>query len=236
MRVGTAAVAMVLVAEAAVWLLRPRDRPIAAGRRSESRLLHAGPDRPRPHLQRRPAVALRRRPGCAGRGAGHARAGPAGHGPSPARAPRRAPVLGAAGRAPRCRSPSASPPCRPRIAAHERAVDYGISTQCFGSWLADTGKSTAIGAVLAAAGGALLIGLVRRFGRRWWLPGSVAVGAIAAVFVWLAPVVVAPLFNKFTPLPATSRARAQVLEPRAARRGGCRGGVSRRTRAAGCDR
>ncbi len=97
------------------------------------------------------------------------------------------------------------------IAAHERAVDYGISTQSFGSWLADTGKSTAIGAVLAAAGGALLIGLVRRFGRRWWLPGSVAVGAIAAVFVWLAPVVVAPLFNKFTPLPATSRARAQVL-------------------------
>ena len=36
MRVGTAAVAMVLVAEAAVWLLRPRERPIEPAPVSES--------------------------------------------------------------------------------------------------------------------------------------------------------------------------------------------------------
>src|SRR5204863_3960371 len=104
------------------------------------------------------------------------------------------------------------------IAAHQRAVDYGISTQSFGSWLQDTGKSAAIGAVLAAAGGALLIALIRRFGRRWWLPGTVAVGGIAVVFVWLTPVLLAPLFNKFTPLPLGSKARTQVL--RLARRAG----------------
>jgi Zn-dependent protease with chaperone function len=97
------------------------------------------------------------------------------------------------------------------IAAHERAVDYGISTQSLGFWLADAGKSAAIGAVLAAGGGALLIALVRRFGGRWWLPGSVAVIAIAAAFAWLAPVVLAPLFNKFSPLPADNRARSDVL-------------------------
>jgi STE24 endopeptidase len=97
------------------------------------------------------------------------------------------------------------------IAAHERAVDYGISTQTFGSWLGDVGKSAAIGAVLAAAGAALLIALVRRFDRRWWLPGTVAVAAIATVFVWLAPVVLAPVFNRFTALPANSPARAEVL-------------------------
>jgi STE24 endopeptidase len=97
------------------------------------------------------------------------------------------------------------------IAAHERAVDYGISTQSLGFWLADAGKSAAIGAALAAAGAALLIALVRRFGGRWWLPGSLAVVAIAAVFVWLAPVVLAPLFNRFSPLPAGSRARSEVL-------------------------
>jgi STE24 endopeptidase len=34
---------------------------------------------------------------------------------------------------------------------------------------------------------------------------------IAAVFVWLTPIVLAPLFNKFTPLPDRSRARAEVL-------------------------
>ena len=97
------------------------------------------------------------------------------------------------------------------IAAHERAVDYGISTQTFGSWLGDVGKSAVIGAVLAAAGAALLIALVRRFDGRWWLPGTVAVAAIATVFVWLAPVVLAPVFNKFTALPANSPARAEVL-------------------------
>src|SRR5205814_2121377 len=95
------------------------------------------------------------------------------------------------------------------IAGHQRAVDFGISTQSFGSWMADVGKSAAIGAVLASLGGALLIALLRRFGTRWWLPGAVA--AIAVVFVWLAPVVLAPLFNKYTPLPANSKARAQVL-------------------------
>ena len=97
------------------------------------------------------------------------------------------------------------------IAAHERAVDYGVSTQSLGFWLADAGKSAAIGAALAAAGGALLIALVRRFPARWWLPGSLAVVAIAAVFAWLAPVVLAPLFNRFSPLPAGSEARSEVV-------------------------
>ena len=35
--------------------------------------------------------------------------------------------------------------------------------------------------------------------------------AIAAVFAWLAPVVLAPLFNRFSPLPAGSEARSEVL-------------------------
>jgi STE24 endopeptidase len=38
------------------------------------------------------------------------------------------------------------------------------------------------------------------------------VAAIAVVFIWLAPVVLAPLFNRFTALPPDSPARAQVLE------------------------
>jgi len=98
------------------------------------------------------------------------------------------------------------------IAAHERAVDYGLSTQGLASWLGDAAKSAGIGAALAAGGGALLIVGVRRFGRRWWLPGSVAVVAFGAISTWLAPVVIAPLFNRFQPLPDNSPARAQVLE------------------------
>ena len=36
------------------------------------------------------------------------------------------------------------------IASHQRAVDYGLSTQDLGSWLEDVAKSALIGAVLAA--------------------------------------------------------------------------------------
>jgi STE24 endopeptidase len=53
--------------------------------------------------------------------------------------------------------------------------------------------------------------LVRRFRRRWWLPGSAAVVAVGVVTVWLFPVVIDPLFNKFEPLPR-GPLRAQVLE------------------------
>src|SRR5205085_2696150 len=65
------------------------------------------------------------------------------------------------------------------IWSHERAVDVGLSTQSLDSWFEDVGKSTAISAVLTAAGAALLFALVRRFPRRWWIPGTVMVVVVA---------------------------------------------------------
>ena len=211
MRVGTAAVAMVLVAEAAVWLLRPGERPIQPAPVSESDYFTpAQIDRGRTYSdgQLWLFVAALGAQGAVLVTLALARPSAVRHGLERLEA---RPVLGgaAAGAGLSVALGVAALPAS--IAAHQRAVDYGISTQSFGSWLQDTGKSAAIGAALAAAGGALLIALIRRFGRRWWLPGTVAVGAIAVVFVWLTPVLLAPLFNKFTPLPAGSKARAQVL-------------------------
>jgi STE24 endopeptidase len=97
------------------------------------------------------------------------------------------------------------------IAAHERSVDVGLSTQSIGGWLGDWGKATAIGAILAGAIGTLALWLMRRCGGRWWIPGSVGVVIGAAVLTWLAPVVIAPLFNKFDELPP-GQARSDVLE------------------------
>jgi STE24 endopeptidase len=211
LRVGAVAVAMVLVAEGAVWLLRPRDRPISPAPVSESDYFTpAQIDRGRAYSDGqlwlylgvlgaqgvvlvtlalgRPEAVRRRLERLGAR-----------------------PVLGAAAVGAGLSIALGVAALPAGIAAHQRAVDYGISTQSLGSWLGDTGKSAAIGAVLAAAGAAILIALVRRFGGRWWLPGTVAVAAIAVVFVWLAPLVLAPLFNKFTPLPANSQARGDVL-------------------------
>jgi STE24 endopeptidase len=65
--------------------------------------------------------------------------------------------------------------------------------------------------VLTGVGTALLLALIRRFPRRWWIPGSGAVLVIAALLTWIGPVLLAPVFNKFDPLPQGSEARTEVL-------------------------
>jgi STE24 endopeptidase len=52
---------------------------------------------------------------------------------------------------------------------------------------------------------------MRRFPRRWWIPATGAVLVIEVVFAYLAPVVLAPAFNKFTPL-ENGPLRSEVLE------------------------
>jgi STE24 endopeptidase len=211
LRIGVTAVAMVLVAEGAVWLLRPRDRPIQPVSVPEGRYftpaeIERGRSFSEGQLWLFVAALGAQGVVLVSLALGHPRAVRRRLERLGAR-----PVLGAAlaGAGLSVTLGIAALPAG--IAAHEHAVDYGISTQTFGSWLGDVGKSAGIGAVLAGAGAALLIALVRRFGGRWWLPGTLAVAVIAAVFVWLAPVVLAPVFNKFTALPENSPARAEVL-------------------------
>ena len=84
---------------------------------------------------------------------------------------------------------------------HELAVDVGISVQSLGGWLFDRARSAGIAALYAAVGALLLIGLQRRLRRSWWLAASGVVVAFAVVSQFLAPVVLAPIFNDFEPLP-----------------------------------
>src|SRR5687767_3256097 len=52
--------------------------------------------------------------------------------------------------------------------ARERAKDVGLVTQDWVGYAGDVAKSQAISAVLAALGGAVLVFGMRRFGSRWW--------------------------------------------------------------------
>lgn len=98
------------------------------------------------------------------------------------------------------------------LAAHERAVDYGISTQSLGAWLGDAARSLGITGVLAACGTVLLAGLVRRYPRRWWLLAGAGAAALGAALTLAGPVLIAPQFNDFERLPPDSPVRADVLE------------------------
>jgi STE24 endopeptidase len=95
--------------------------------------------------------------------------------------------------------------------ARERAKDVGLVTQGWVDWAGDVAKSTAIGAGFAAAGGAVLVLGMRRFGSRWWIPGAVVVVAFGAITTYAGPVVLDPVFNDFKRLPP-GELRADVLE------------------------
>ncbi|HWF36225.1 MAG TPA: M48 family metalloprotease [Solirubrobacteraceae bacterium] len=101
------------------------------------------------------------------------------------------------------------------VLSRRRALAVGLVTQPWRGWGADLLKQTAIGAPLAGAGGALVVATTRRYPRAWWAPA--AAGSLGAVtlFAALGPVVLDPIFNRFTPLPE-GETRADVLDLAAA--------------------
>ncbi len=99
-----------------------------------------------------------------------------------------------------------------RIYAQHIWRQYGLSVQSWQSWFADLGKGRIINIVILSFLLWLLQFNIRLSPRRWWfyfwleiLPLIVAV-----VFVW--PLLVDPLFNKFEPLEATHPALVEAIE------------------------
>jgi STE24 endopeptidase len=126
------------------------------------------------------------------------------------RAGRRHPVLAGAAAAAALSVAVGLAPLPVSAIAQERARDVGLVTQSWLGWAGDVAKSQAIGALFAAGGGALLIVGMRRFGRRWWIPGAAVVIAFGVIITYAGPVVLDPLFNTFKKLPA-GQTRSDVL-------------------------
>jgi STE24 endopeptidase len=98
-----------------------------------------------------------------------------------------------------------------KVVGRERAREYGLSTQSWSGYARDSAISWGIGGIVAGAGAAAGIALVRRFPRHWWIPGSAVVVAFGAITIYAGPVVLDPLFNTFKALPA-GQVRSDVLE------------------------
>ncbi|BBY46042.1 M48 family metalloprotease [Mycolicibacterium celeriflavum] len=77
---------------------------------------------------------------------------------------------------------------------------YGLREQDYRAWLGDQALEllvTTVVIVLVVSG---MVYLAVRFGRRWWLAGSAAIAVFGLLGVLAQPLVIEPLFNRFTPV------------------------------------
>jgi STE24 endopeptidase len=79
---------------------------------------------------------------------------------------------------------------------------YGLSTQSWSSWGVDVAKGYGVGLVVTLAVVFGIVGLARWSPQWWWAFGAVFGAVLVVVVSFAYPVVVEPLFNKFTPMPA----------------------------------
>ena len=99
-----------------------------------------------------------------------------------------------------------------------REHKYGLATQTLGPWLGDQLIGLAVGVVFGGLLMMALYGIVRRLPRTWWIWGAATSLVFLTFFALIAPVYVAPLFNKYTRLedpairdPILSMARANGI-------------------------
>jgi len=83
---------------------------------------------------------------------------------------------------------------------HTVVVRYGLSTQGWGGWTVDLLKGYAVGAVLGVVA---LLGFfaITHFAPRWWWAwGAAGAASLVVILSFVLPVLVEPVFNKFTPM------------------------------------
>lgn len=89
---------------------------------------------------------------------------------------------------------------------------FGFNRMTLGLWLADLVKGTLVAIALGLPLLLLVLWLMRSAGSWWWVWAWLAWTAFQLLVLVLYPTVIAPLFNKFTPLPAgDARSRVESL-------------------------
>jgi Zn-dependent protease with chaperone function len=105
------------------------------------------------------------------------------------------------------------------LLGHHISLKFGLSIERWPAWGLDWLKSTLLTLLLAVVALGILYALLRRSPRRWWVWFWIFTVAAEVVLTFLAPLVIDPLFNHFTPLARTNPALVDQLE-RVAARGG----------------
>jgi len=81
-----------------------------------------------------------------------------------------------------------------------RQHEYGLSNQTFGRWFGNWGKGILVAFIALAAFVWIFYLLLKKSPRRWWFYGSLVSIAISFIMIFVAPIWISPLFNKFGPM------------------------------------
>lgn len=77
---------------------------------------------------------------------------------------------------------------------------FGTSTQSGSGWIVDQFKSLLLGGILGGLVLEIVYAILRLFPETWWLWASVFLIVFNVLLANLAPIILFPIFNKFTPL------------------------------------
>src|SRR6185437_11326384 len=77
---------------------------------------------------------------------------------------------------------------------------FGLSHQTLLDWFFDWGKMCGVEIVLVAIATVAIIGVIRRFPKRWTLILWGVLSVFLAIGIFVEPLVFEPLFNRFTPM------------------------------------
>ena len=79
-----------------------------------------------------------------------------------------------------------------------REKHYDLMNQSFSDWLIDQGKGLGVGIVASAILFTIVLAVIRKSPKRWWLWGALTMTAFSAFGAMVVPVFVMPLFNSYT--------------------------------------
>ena len=77
---------------------------------------------------------------------------------------------------------------------------WGFSTQPLGAWWLDYSKSGVMDLLVSTSGIMLFFWLIRRSPATWWLYSATCLSIFLAIQIFLAPLLIMPLFNHFVPV------------------------------------
>jgi STE24 endopeptidase len=102
---------------------------------------------------------------------------------------------------------------------HHISMSYGLSVQGWASWWTDWAKGLLLAVILEALLGSLFYLMIRCSPRRWWFYGWLVCLPIIVLVVFVSPVIIEPMFNKYAPLEQKNPELVDQIE-RVVNRGG----------------